>query len=54
MDTERLERFDQLIALAEEHLECMRGTIYERYAEHLLKEVMDEREEYITYMTHSN
>ncbi|HEX8949453.1 MAG TPA: hypothetical protein VF790_10855 [Dissulfurispiraceae bacterium] len=49
-----VERFDLLIQLAEEHLEYVRGTIYEKYAENLLEEVIAEKEEYLARVAHSN
>ncbi len=49
-----IERFDMLIQLAEEHLEYVRGTVYEGYAEGLLDAVLAERDEYIARMMHSN
>ncbi len=49
-----IERFDMLIQLAEEHLDYVRGTIYEGYAEGLLEAVLAEREEYIARMVRSN
>lgn len=54
MDAQRLERLDMLVALAEEHLAFMRGTVYEHYAEHLLEEVLSERQEYLSSVTHAN
>jgi hypothetical protein len=54
MDTMKLEKFDRLIAFAEEHLEYLRGTIYEQYAEYLLHEVISEKNEYIARARHSN
>lgn len=49
-----IEQFDLLIQLAEEHLEYMRGTVYEGYAESLLEAVISEKEEYIATIEHSN
>ena len=49
-----MEKFDMLIRCAVEHLELMRGTIYEKYAEGLLEAVTREREEYIARIARSN
>ena len=52
--TQTVEKFDVLIQFALEHLELMRGTIYEKYAESLLEAIIREREEYIARVERSN
>lgn len=55
LDTnQRIEQFDLLIQCALEHLELMRGTVYERYAEDILNSIISEKEEFIAQIVHSN
>lgn len=55
LDThQRLEQFDMLIQCAIEHLELMRGTVYERYAEDILNSIVAEKEELIARIVRSN
>lgn len=46
-----LEQFDRLIMTALEHLEHVRGTTYERYAENLLEVLVCRREMYAYYLS---
>jgi hypothetical protein len=46
-----IERFDRLISLALEHLDHVRGTVYERYAENLLDSLVCQRERYTRYLS---
>jgi hypothetical protein len=55
LDTnQRIEQFDLLIQCALEHLELMRGTVYERYAEDILNSIIAEKEEFIARIVRSN
>lgn len=49
-----LERFDRLIMIALEHLDHLRGTPYERYAEELLDSLVCQREHYTHYLSQLN
>ncbi len=49
-----LEQFDRLIRTAQENLEHTKGTIYEKYAEDQLKNLIIEREKFIFLMSLSN
>jgi hypothetical protein len=46
-----LERIDRLIMMALEHLDQMRGTEYERYAENVLESLVCQREKYTYYLS---
>ena len=46
-----LEQFDRLIITALEHLEHVRGTTYERYAENLLESLVCSRERYTYFLS---
>lgn len=49
-----LEQFDRLIRTAEENLEHTKGTIYEKFAEDQLNNLLIERERFIFLMSLSN
>lgn len=46
-----LERIDRLIMMALEHLDQVRGTAYERYAENVLESLVCQREKYAYYLS---
>jgi len=46
-----LERFDRLIMLALEHLDHVRGTAYERYAENVVETLVCRREFYAYHLS---
>lgn len=46
-----IERLDRLIRIALEHLDHVKGTVYERYAEKLLDSLVCERERYTHYLS---
>lgn len=48
---ETLERFDRLIMMALEHLDHVRGSVYERYAENVLESLVCRRELYMHYLS---
>jgi hypothetical protein len=50
MDT-TLERIDRLIMMALEHLDHVRGTECERYAESVLESLVCQRERYTYYLS---
>ncbi len=47
---QRLERLEELIRFTEENLEYLRGTVYERYTERLLRAIIAERDEYLSWL----
>jgi len=50
MDT-TIDRLDRLISIAPEHLDHVRGIVYERYAEELLDSLVCQRERYTYYLS---
>ncbi len=46
-----LERIDRLIVMALEHLDHVRGTESERYAENMLESLVCQRERYTYYLS---
>jgi hypothetical protein len=46
-----LERIDRLIMVALEHLDHVRGTVYERYAENVVETLVCHRENYTHYLS---
>jgi len=46
-----IDRFDRLIMNALEHLDHVRGTIHERYAEEMLGSLVCRREFYLHYLS---
>lgn len=46
-----LERIDSLIMVALEHLDHVRGTVYERYAENVVETLVCQREKYTYYLS---
>ncbi len=49
-----IERFDRLIRVALEHLEHVKGTVHERYAEELLESLVCQRERYTHFLSLMN
>ncbi len=49
-----LERLDRLIMMALEHLEHLRGTDHEHYAETVLESLVCQRERYTEYLSMLN
>jgi len=49
-----IERFDRLISVALEHLDHVRGTVHERYAEELLDFLVCQRERYTNVLSLMN
>jgi len=47
----KLEMFDRLIMVALEHIENVRGTSYEPYAEEILEALVCRREQYARYLS---
>jgi len=46
-----LERIDRLVVMALEHLDYVRGTDCERYAENMLESLVCERDRYAFYLS---
>jgi len=45
-----LEKIDRLIIMALEHIDIVRGTAWERYAEHVLETLICQRKRYAQYL----